>query len=389
MIPYGRQDINQDDLDAVRDVLTSDFLTQGLRVPAFEQVVAQAVEAAHGVAANSATSALHIACMALELGPGDWLWTVPNTFVASANVGIYCGAQVDFVDIDPESFNMCPDALAAKLEEADKAGTLPKVLIPVHMTGQSADMERIGPLAKRYGVRVIEDASHAIGARFADAPVGRCVHSDITVFSFHPVKIVTTAEGGMAVTQDAELAARMKRAASHGITRDPDLMTHASHGPWYYQQIELGYNYRMTEMQAALGISQMQRLSDYVDRRAAHARAYDVALADLPLDLPVQDARSRSSWHLYVIRLQLDRIGLSHRAVFEALRSAGLGVNLHYIPVHLQPFWRQFGFGEGDFPNAESYYARAISIPLFATMTEAQRDEVCAVLRRVLSTSEN
>ncbi len=384
MIPYGRQDITQDDLDAVRDVLTSDFLTQGPRVPEFEKVVAEAAQAAHGVAANSATSALHIACMALDLGPGDWLWTVPNTFVASANVGVYCGARVDFVDIDPVSFNMCPEALAVKLEQAEKAGTLPKVLIPVHMTGQSADMERIGPLAKRYGVRVIEDASHAIGAQFAGAPVGRCDHSDITVFSFHPVKIVTTAEGGVAVTQDSALAGRMKRAASHGVTRDPALMTHASDGPWYYQQIELGYNYRMTEMQAALGISQMHRLTHYVDRRAAHASAYDAALADLPLDLPHQDPRSQSSWHLYVIQLQLDKIGLSHRAVFEALRAKGLGVNLHYIPVHTQPFWRQFGFQEGDFPNAERYYSRAISIPLFATMTDAQRDEVVRALQATL-----
>ncbi len=385
MIPYGRQDITQDDLDAVRDVLTSDFLTQGPRVPKFEQTVAATVDAAHGVAANSATSALHIACMALGLGPGDWLWTVPNTFVASANVGIYCGAQVGFVDIDPDSFNMCPDALATKLEQAEAAGTLPKVLIPVHLTGQSADMERIGALAKRYGVRVIEDASHAIGASFAGEPVGCCAHSDITVFSFHPVKIVTTAEGGVAVTQDAELAARMRRAASHGVTRDPNLMTHESHGPWYYQQIELGYNYRMTEMQAALGISQMRRLADYVARRTAHARAYDAALADLPLDLPRQDPRCASAWHLYVIRLRLDEVAQSHRDVFEALRAAGLGVNLHYIPVHTQPFWRGFGFRDGDFPNAESYYARAISIPLFATMTDAQRKEVCAVLKATLT----
>ncbi|MEO1557506.1 MAG: UDP-4-amino-4,6-dideoxy-N-acetyl-beta-L-altrosamine transaminase [Pseudomonadota bacterium] len=384
MIPYGRQDITEDDLAAVRDVLTSDFLTQGPRVPDFEAAVAAAAGAAHGVAANSATSALHIACMALGLGPGDWLWTVPNTFVASANVGIYCGAQVDFVDIDPDSFNMCPDALAAKLAQAETAGRLPKVLIPVHLTGQSADMERIGALARRYGVRVIEDASHAIGASFAGAPVGTCAYSDITVFSFHPVKIVTTAEGGVAVTQDAELAGRMRRAASHGITRDPGLMTHESDGPWYYQQIALGYNYRMTELQAALGISQMQRLETYVACRSEHARAYDAALAGLPLDLPWQDPRSRSAWHLYVIRLRLDEIALSHRAVFEALRGAGLGVNLHYIPVHTQPYYRQMGFGDGDFPNAEAYYARAISIPLFATMTEAQRAQVVDILHRTL-----
>ena len=385
MIPYGRQDITEDDLNAVRDVLTSDFLTQGPRVPDFEACVARAAGAAYGVAVNSATSALHVACMALGLGRGDWLWTVPNTFVASANVGIFCGARVDFVDIDPDTFNMCADTLAAKLASAETAGTLPKILIPVHMAGQSADMERIGALAKRYGVRVIEDASHAIGARFAGAPVGMCAHSDITVFSFHPVKIVTTAEGGVAVTQNADLAARMRRAASHGVTRDPALMTHGSHGPWYYQQVELGYNYRMTEMQAALGISQMQRLNNYVACRAAHAHAYDMALANLPLDLPRQDKRSASAWHLYVIRLQLENIGLSHLAVFEALRAAGLGVNLHYIPVHTQPYWRAFGFTDGDFPNAEAYYARAISIPLFATMTEVQRHEVVGVLQKTLT----
>ena len=385
MIPYGRQDITEDDIAAVRAVLTSDFLTQGPQVPKFEAAVAQATGAAHGVAANSATSALHIACMALDLGPGDWLWTVPNTFVASANVGIYCGAQVDFVDTDARSFCMCPDALEAKLAKAEVEGRLPKVLIPVHLTGQSADMERIGPLAQRYGVRVVEDASHAIGASFADVPVGACRHSDITVFSFHPVKIVTTAEGGVATTQDAELAARMRRAASHGITRDPDLMTHESDGPWYYQQIELGYNYRMTEMQAALGLSQMTRLRAFVDARRTHAAAYDAALADLPLDLPWQDPRSLSAWHLYVIQLRLEGISSTHRQVFEALRAGGLGVNLHYIPVHLQPFYRRMGFGPGHCPNAEAYYTRAISIPLFATMTEAQRDEVARVLRRVLA----
>ncbi|MEX0338545.1 MAG: UDP-4-amino-4,6-dideoxy-N-acetyl-beta-L-altrosamine transaminase [Arenibacterium sp.] len=385
MIPYGRQDITEEDLDAVRAVLTSDFLTQGPRVPEFEASVAKAAGAAHGVAANSATSALHIACMALGLGEGDWLWTVPNTFVASANVGLYCGARVDFVDIDPDSFNMCPDALALKLEKAKAEDRLPKVLIPVHLTGQSADMEKIGTLAQHYGVRVIEDASHAIGAQFDGRPVGDCAFSDITVFSFHPVKIVTTAEGGVAVTQDAELAARMRRAASHGITRDPSLMTHASDGPWYYQQIELGYNYRMTELQAALGISQMQRLGIYVERRRNVAAFYDTVLADLPLDLPWQDPRSASAWHLYVIRLQLDALRLSHREVFEALRAAGLGVNLHYIPVHTQPYYRQLGFDYGDFPNAEAYYKRAISIPLYATMTDAQREEVAETLRAVLT----
>ena len=386
MIPYGRQDITQDDLDAVRDVLTSDYLTQGPRCPEFEQSVAQAANARFGVAANSATSSLHAACMALGLGQGDRLWTTPNTFVASANVGIYCGAEVDFVDIDPQSFNMCPDALETKLRQADKSGSLPKVLIPVHMTGQSADMVRIGALAKNYGVKVIEDASHAIGAQFDGAPVGCCANSDITVFSFHPVKIVTTAEGGVAVTNDADLAGKMRRAVSHGITRDENLMTHASDGPWYYQQIELGYNYRMTELQAALGLTQMTRLKNYVAARAKRAATYDATLAALPLDVPVQDPRSASSWHLYVIQLRLDEISKTHRQVFEELRASGVGVNLHYIPVHLQPFYRARGFDDGDFPNAESYYRRAISIPLFATMSDSQQNEVVETLGRVLST---
>lgn len=387
MIPYGRQEITQADIDAVRDVLLSDFLTTGPRVPEFEACVAKSVGATYGVAANSATSALHVACMALGLGPGDWLWTSPNTFVASANVGLYCGAQVDFVDIDPRSFNMCPSALETKLEEAERTGKLPKVLIPVHLTGQSADMVRIGELAQKYGIRVIEDASHAIGASFDGATVGQCRHSDITVFSFHPVKIVTTAEGGVATTNNPELADRMRRAVSHGVTRDPALMTHDSHGPWYYQQIELGYNYRMTELQAALGLSQMTRLENFVSRRTELAQAYDTALRALPLDLPVQDPRASSSWHLYVIQLRLDEIAMSHREVFEDLRAKGIGVNLHYIPVHTQPYYRALGFSDGDFPCAEDYYTRSISIPLFATMTDAQQDAVVAALRQTLNQS--
>ncbi len=385
MIPYGRQDITQADIDAVCEVLTSDFLTAGPRVPQFESCVARAVQADYGVAANSATSALHVACMALDLGPGDLLWTSPNTFVASANVGIYCGADVDFVDIDPKTFNMCPDALEAKLKQADREGMLPKVLIPVHLTGQSADMVRIGALARQYGVRVIEDASHAIGAQFDGSPVGQCGHSDITVFSFHPVKIVTTAEGGVAVTNDQGLADRMRRAVSHGVTRDPSLMSHESDGPWYYQQIELGYNYRMTELQAALGLSQMTRLNDFVTRRTALAKTYDAALSALPLDVPQQDPRSASSWHLYVIQLRLDEIALSHRQIFEALRGQGIGVNLHYIPVHTQPFYKARGFNHGDFPNAETYYKRSISIPLFAAMTEAQQADVVTALEQTLT----
>lgn len=381
MIPYGRQDIRQEDIDAVTAVLRSDFLTQGPQVPLFEAAVARAAGAAHAVAVNSATSALHIACLALGLGPGDRLWTSPITFVASANVGLLCGAEVDFVDIDPETFNLCPRALATKLARAKAEGRLPKVLIPVHMGGQSCDMAAIGALARDYGVKVIEDASHAIGASYLGRPVGDCRFSDITVFSFHPVKIVTTAEGGAATTQDADLARRMERLRSHGITRDPAQMEWASDGPWYYQQIDLGLNYRMTELQAALGLAQMQRLADYVDRRNALADRYDAELARMPLALPGRMEGARSSFHLYVIRVAADR----RRAVFDSLRTQGLGVNVHYIPVHTQPHYRRLGFRPGQFPASEAYYAGAISIPLYAGLTDAMQDQVIDALRRSLA----
>lgn len=382
MISYGRHDIRQEDVDAVVEVLLSDFLTQGPVVPQFEESLVQASGAKFAIAVNSATSALHIACLALDVGPGDWVWTSPITFVASANCGIYCGAKVDFVDIDADTFNMSPDALAAKLEQAAINGTLPKVIVPVHMCGQSCDMKRISELARCYDVRVIEDASHAIGGSFAGAPVGNCAHSDITVFSFHPVKIVTSAEGGAALTNDPELAARMERFRSHGITRDPALMTHSPDGPWYYQQIDLGWNYRMTEMQAALGLSQMERLADYVDRRNFLATRYDSALAGLALDLPGRLPESRSSFHLYVIRLHDPA---RHRYVFQALQAAGIGVNLHYIPVHLQPYYRAMGFELGDFAVSEAYYSRAISIPIYAIMSEEQQDTVIAQVKGLLT----
>jgi UDP-4-amino-4,6-dideoxy-N-acetyl-beta-L-altrosamine transaminase len=382
MISYGRHDIRQEDVDAVVEVLLSDFLTQGPVVPQFEESLVQASGARFAIAVNSATSALHIACLALDVGPGDWVWTSPITFVASANCGIYCGAKVDFVDIDADTFNMSPDALAAKLEQAAIDGTLPKVIVPVHMCGQSCDMKRISELARCYDVRVIEDASHAIGGSFGGAPVGNCAHSDITVFSFHPVKIVTSAEGGAALTNDPELAARMERFRSHGITRDPALMTHSPDGPWYYEQIDLGWNYRMTEMQAALGLSQMERLADYVDRRNFLATRYDSALAGLALDLPGRLPESRSSFHLYVIRLHDPA---RHRYVFEALRAAGIGVNLHYIPVHLQPYYRAMGFEMGDFAVSEAYYSRAISIPIYAIMSEEQQDTVIAQVKGLLT----
>lgn len=384
MIPYGRQDITQADIDAVVAVLQSDFLTQGPMVPRFEQRVAQHVGASHALAVNSATSALHIACLALGLGQSDWLWTTPVTFVASANCGLYCGAKVDFVDIDPRTYNLCPKALELKLEQAEREGKLPKVLVTVHLCGQPCDMQAIHALAQRYGFKVIEDASHAIGGKYQGEFIGNCRYSDISVFSFHPVKIITTAEGGMAVTNDAELASRMALLRSHGITRDPAQMTHEADGPWYYQQISLGFNYRMTELQAVLGVSQMERLDQYVARRHQLAQRYDDLLRELPVTTPWQRPDSYSGLHLYVIRLERDKIQKTHRQVFEALRELGIGVNLHYIPVHIQPYYQRMGFQTGDFPEAESYYAEAISLPMFQTMSEAQQDQVVAALSKAL-----
>ncbi|MGV3468696.1 UDP-4-amino-4,6-dideoxy-N-acetyl-beta-L-altrosamine transaminase [Limnobacter sp.] len=385
MIPYGRQDITQADIDAVIGVLQSDFLTQGPMVPRFENAVASRVGARHALAVNSATSALHIACLALGLGPGDHLWTSPVTFVASANCGLYCGAKVDFVDIDPLTYNLCPQALARKLEQAERSGRLPKILVAVHLCGQPCDMAAIHTLSQRYGFKIIEDASHAIGGKYRGEYIGNGRNSDITVFSFHPVKIITTAEGGMALTNSDELAFKMALLRSHGITRDPTQMTHDPDGPWYYQQIDLGFNYRMTEIQAALGVSQMERLDEFVASRHRLAARYDEILADLPLTLPWQHPDSYSGLHLYVIRLQLNRIGKLHREVFESLRAQGIGVNLHYIPVHTQPFYQQLGFKAGDFPEAERFYTEAISMPMFHTLSEMQQDEVVVALRKALA----
>ena len=362
-------------------MLRSDFLTQGPAVPGFEQALAAYCGAARGVAMNSATSALHVACLALGLGPGDRLWTSPNTFVASANCGLYCGAEVDFVDTDPATYNMSVAALEARLVAAAAEGRLPKVVIPVHFAGQSCEMRAIHALGHKYCFRIIEDASHAVGATYLGEPVGNCRYSDITIFSFHPVKIITTAEGGMAMTNDPALAERMERLRSHGITRDPAAMAWDSEGPWYYQQVELGYNYRITDLQAALGRSQLARLDDYVARRHAIAARYDAALAGLPLTTPWQHPDSRSALHLYPIRLH---DAARRREVFEALRAAGIGVNVHYIPVHTQPHYHRLGFRPGDFPEAERYYAGAISLPMFPTLTPAQQDEVVAALARVL-----
>ncbi len=385
MIPYGKQSITAEDINAVVEVLKSDFLTQGPQVPAFEKSLMDATGASYALAVNSATSALHIACLALELGPGDTLWTTPITFVASANCGLYCGASVDFVDIDPQTYNLCPQALHTKLKRAKAEGKLPKVLVAVHLCGQPCDMKAIHALSREYGFKVIEDASHAIGGRYQSQPIGACEYSDITVFSFHPVKIVTTAEGGAALTNDKALADKMALYRSHGITRDEALMENPSHGGWYYEQVDLGFNYRMTELQAALGVSQMSRLESFVAARHQLANRYNEKLAHLPITLPYQLPETYSGLHLYVIRLNLSAITKSHKQVFDELRAAGIGVNLHYIPVHLQPYYQRMGFNVGDYPEAERYYAEAISIPMFHGMTHEQQDDVVKQLTAVLS----
>lgn len=384
-IPYGRQSISDDDIAAVVSVLRSDWLTQGPAVPAFEQAVAAYCGAAHAVAVNSATSALHIACLALNVGPGDLVWTSPITFVASANCARYCGADVDFIDIDPATSNLCVDRLANKLERAQLAGRLPKVVIPVHFAGLPCNMQAIRELADRYGFRIIEDASHAIGARYRGETVGNCRYSDITVFSFHPVKIITSGEGGMATTNDASLAARMNLLRSHGVTRDPALMKNTSDGPWYYEQVDLGFNYRMTDIHAALGLSQMKRLDDFIRRREAVATCYDEALAGLPLLLPATQPDRRSAHHLYVIRLEEERSGKQHRAAFESLRARGIGVNLHYIPVYLHPYYQRLGFSAQDFPNAHRHYATSISLPIYADLAPGQQARVIAALEEEFS----
>lgn len=384
-IPYGRQDINQSDIDAVIAVLQSDWITQGPAIERFEQAVAHYCGAKYAVAVSSATAALHIACLAVGLSQGDIVWTSPNTFVASANCGLYCGADVDFVDIDPRSYNLSVDELERKLVMADQPERLPKVVVPVHFAGQSCQMERIAALSKRYGFRIIEDASHAIGGRYQEKPIGSCTFSDMAVFSFHPVKIITTGEGGMVLTNQADLYEKLIRLRTHGITRNVNLMQGDSHGPWYYQQLELGFNYRITDIQAALGASQLQRLDEFVERRRFFANRYEQLLQSLPIVLPWQHPDTYSSYHLYVIRLKLEKIGKTHRQVFEELRQAGIGVNLHYIPVHLQPYYQKLGFKLGDFPQAEKYYQEAISLPLYAGLSEEEHDKVVASLRNVLA----
>lgn len=385
MIPYGKQEITQQDIDAVVDVLKSDYLTQGPQVPRFEQAIKIATNADYALAVNSATSALHIACLALGVQKGDVVWTTPITFVASANCALYCGADIDFVDIDPNTYNLSASKLKSKLENAKINNLpLPKVVIPVHLCGQPCEMETIHALGNEYGFKIIEDASHAIGGKYKDKPIGNCEYSDVTVFSFHPVKIITTAEGGVATTNCSELAQKMDLFRSHGVTRDKELMTEESHGGWYYQQVELGYNYRMTEMQAALGVSQMTRLHDFVAKRNELASNYDALLKDFSVVIPHQIPESYSARHLYVIRLKLDEINLSHNQVFEQLRENGVGVNLHYIPVHTQPYYQSLGFSQGLFSESEKYYEEAISIPLFHAMTQEEQKEVVLVLSKIL-----
>ena len=380
MIPYGRQSIDAADIAAVAEVLRSDFLTQGPAVERFEQAMSAYCGAAHGVAACNATAALHLACLALDLGPGDLLWTSPITFVASANCALYCGAEVDFVDIDPATYNMSAERLTEKLERAERDGRLPKIVMPVHLAGQPCDMRAIAELARRYGFRIVEDASHAVGARYANSSIGDCRYSDIAVFSFHPVKIVTTGEGGMAMTNDPDLAARMALLRTHGITRDPALLQDPDEGGWYYEQHALGFNYRMTDIQAALGTSQLQRLDDFLERRRALASAYDEAFAEAPLTRPVQSSGGQSSWHLYVIRVAAAR----RRALYDGLRDRGIAANLHYIPVPRQPYYRALGFDPADWPDAEAYYAEALTLPLYAAMTDEQQGEVVAAVREIL-----
>ena len=379
MIPYGRQIISNEDIESVVRVLRSDYLTQGPQVPLFEKAVTRHLGVPYAVAVSNATAALHMACLALDLSNGDWLWTSPNSFVASANCALYCGAQVDFVDVDPRTYNMCPVALSDKLEKAKQTGTLPKVVVVVHFAGQSCDMKAFSKLSEEYGFGLVEDASHAIGGRWQGAYIGNCKHSDITIFSFHPVKIITTAEGGMLTTRNLGLAQRLTDLRGHGITRENDRLHRQDQGAWYYEQQSLGFNYRMTDMQAALGVSQMTKLNQFVTRRHELVCRYEQGLKGLPLLKPWQHPDSYSAFHLYPIQVA-DEASLDRMQLFTALRDVGILVNVHYIPIHLQPHYSNMGFKAGDFPNAEAYYKRAISLPLHAGITDSQQEYIITTI---------
>lgn len=380
-IPYGRQNISQTDIDAVVNVLKSDFLTQGPQVPAFEESIKDAVDVKYAYAMNSATSALHVACMALDVGKGDIVWTTPVTFVASANCALYCGADIDFVDIDEHTYNMSVSSLRNKLDKAKVENKLPKVVIPVHLCGQPCEMQAIHELSKEFGFFIVEDASHAIGGKYQEQPIGNCQYSDMTVFSFHPVKIITTAEGGVLTTNNSDLAKKIELLRSHGITRDTNLMRNDSEGAWYYEQIALGYNYRMTELQAALGVSQMVNLSDITAKRHIIVGKYNELLKDLPVITPFNIPEGYSGLHLYVIRLDFSKVKKTRKEVFDVLRAANIGVNVHYIPVHLQPYYQGIGFKKGDFPVAEQYYASAITLPLYPELSDIELEYIVSTLK--------
>ena len=385
MIPYGRQDITEADIEKVVEVLRSDLITQGPVVPEFEGAVSKYCKAKYAVATNSATSALHIACLALGLGSGDWLWTSPITFVASANCGLYCGAHVDFVDIDESTYNISIASLALKLENAERQGRLPKIVVPVHFAGQSCDMQAIHELSQKYNFKVLEDASHAIGGRYQGEPVGGCQYSDVTVFSFHPVKIITSAEGGIATTNNPLLAQTMSRLRSHGVTRDRNEMEDTQAANWVYEQKDLGYNYRMTDILAALGLSQLNRLDEYITVRNDLANSYHHLLQNLPLTLPYCISEAYSAYHLYVVGLDFAEGEHQREIIFDRLRDVGIGVNVHYIPVHTQPVYRRIGFKTGDYPVAERYYKRALTLPLYPKLKLTELEYIVSHLKSLIA----
>ena len=388
MIPYGRQNISEDDIKAVSDVLKSDFLTQGNAVPEFEKKVSKYCNVNFAFAVNSATSALHVACLSLDVGPDDIVWTSAVSFVASANCALYCGASIDFIDIDANTYNLCVKSLKAKLEKASKLGKLPKVVIPVHLTGQPCDMEEIYKLSKEYKFKIIEDASHAIGAKYKKTKIGDCEYSDIAVFSFHPVKIITTGEGGMVTTNDKKIAEKLSLYRTHGITRDVNAMQNIPDGPRYYEQIKLGFNYRMTDIQAALGISQMNRLDSFIHKRHEICKRYNEYFQDLvSIKLPYQNKDSYSSLHLYVIRVDNSKSKASHKQLFNYLRENNIGVNIHYIPIYRQPYYSKFGFNFSDFPQSEKYYAEAISIPIYPDLSHESQELVYKLIKSQVGNS--